>query len=187
MLPFHRIFIRQMAIFAAMNNAIPTLHFRDASIADLPVIVDIYNSTVSSRMVTADTEKVSLESKVQWFHEHNDLTRPLYVVQSEQEEIIGWLSFQSFYGRPAYNETAEISIYLAETARGRGLGKSVLKYALAKAPELKVNTLLAFIFTHNAPSIKLFQQEGFQDWGNLPDIAVLDGIHRSLLILGRKV
>lgn len=170
-----------------MNDINTTLHFKDALITDLPNIVDIYNSTVSSRMVTADTEMVTVESKVQWFHQHNSLTRPLYVIQNEHRETVGWLSFQSFYGRPAYDGTAEVSIYLDEKARGKGVGRKTLKYAIEKAPSLKIDIILAFIFAHNIPSINLFRQEGFEEWGNLPDIAVLDGIHRSLLILGRKV
>lgn len=171
----------------AMNDTDYTLSFRDALITDLPNIVDIYNSTVSSRMVTADTEIVPVESKVQWFHEHNNLTRPLYVIQNEQQAIIGWLSFQSFYGRPAYDGAAEVSIYLDEKVRGKGIGRKTLRYAIEKAPTLKIDSILAFIFAHNIPSINLFLQEGFQEWGNFPDIAVLDGVHRSLLILGRKV
>ncbi|MGL4854524.1 MAG: GNAT family N-acetyltransferase, partial [Lentisphaeria bacterium] len=41
-----------------------------ATIEDLPQIVDIYNSTVASRMVTADTHTISVESRIQWFHNH---------------------------------------------------------------------------------------------------------------------
>ena len=86
---------------------------RNAVIEDLDDIVGIYNSTIPGRMVTADTEKVTVESKKQWFYEHFPSFRPLWVMENN-EKIIGWLSFQSFYGRPAYNATAEISIYIHE-------------------------------------------------------------------------
>ncbi|WP_240894440.1 GNAT family N-acetyltransferase [Parapedobacter sp. SGR-10] len=87
-------------------------------------IVDIYNSTISSRMVTADTEPVSVESRQKWFDEHNTTNRPLWVIENNTNQIIGWISFQSFYGRPAYDATVEISIYLDETQRGKGLGNT---------------------------------------------------------------
>lgn len=87
--------------------------YRDASIEDLPVIVDIYNSTIPSRMVTADTKPVTVEERLAWFKEHNTSKRPLWVVEYE-DEICGWVSLQSFYGRPAYNATAEISIYFCK-------------------------------------------------------------------------
>jgi L-amino acid N-acyltransferase YncA len=101
--------------------------------------------------------------------------------------MLGWVSFQSFYGRPAYNATVEISIYLDEAARGRGLGKKLLGYAIERAPQFGMKTLLGFIFAHNEPSLKLFRGAGFEDWAYLPDIAVLDGIERGLRILGKRI
>lgn len=163
------------------------LTYRDATIKDLPVIVAIYNSTVASRMVTADTEPVSVESKVKWFNEHSADKRPLWVIEDENNSIIGWASFQSFYGRPAYNATVEISIYLDERQRGKGLGKQVLQYCIDTAPTLGVKTLLGFIFAHNGPSLKLFYNAGFKDWATFPDVAILDGIERTLKILGKRV
>ena len=165
----------------------PTLHYRDATIDDLPSIVSIYNSTIPTRMVTADTEPVTTESRVAWFHEHNLVNRPLWVVEDEEKQIIGWVSFQSFYGRPAYDATLEISIYLDPSQRGKGFGKEVLSYSINKAKEFGVKTLLGFIFAHNEPSLKLFRQMGFEDWGHLPNIAMLDATERSLKILGKRI
>lgn len=170
-----------------MNIQEDTLIYRDALLGDLPTIVSIYNSTIPGRMVTADTEPVTPESRLPWFYQHNPLTRPLWMVENSAHESIGWISFQSFYGRPAYNGTIEISIYIDETQRKKGYGKQILKEAINRAPTFGVHTVLAFIFAHNTPSIRLFEKEGFQEWGNFPDIAVLDGIQRSLIILGRKV
>lgn len=163
------------------------IHFRNAVLKDLEKIVAIYNSTIPSRMVTADTEDVSVESRKQWFEEHNPETRPLWVIEDRSNEIIGWVSFSSFYGRPAYNGTVEMSIYLDESCRGKGVGKKVLQYCIDNAGKHGITTLLGFIFLHNEPSLKLFRHFGFEDWGTLPDVAVLDGIERSLKILGKKI
>jgi len=81
---------------------------RDATLTDLPAIVAIYNATIPGRMVTADTEPVSVESRVPWFREHGG-NRPLWVVE-EAGAVTAWLSFSSFYGRPAYAATAELSV-----------------------------------------------------------------------------
>ena len=83
---------------------------RDATRADLPTIVAIYNAAIPGRMATADTEPVSPQSRQVWFEEHDPARRPLWVACVERS-IVGWLSFQSFYGRPAYQSTAEISVY----------------------------------------------------------------------------
>lgn len=162
------------------------MNFRIAKIEDLPLIVDIYNSTVASRMVTADTEPVTVASKKEWFRRHNN-RRPLFIAENDDAETIGWLSFQDFYGRPAYGITAEISIYLDEKYRGRGYGHSVLKFAIEKATSLGIENLLGFIFAQNKASIKLFMNNGFSRWGHLPGVAVLDGRYSDLEILGLKL
>jgi len=163
------------------------LLFRNAKPSDLKLIVEIYNSTISSGMVTADTQPVSTDSRRQWFDDHYPEGRPLWVVENNAKEIVGWVSFQSFYGRPAYAATAEISIYLAENQRGKGIGKQVLQHCLDKAPDLGIKTLLGFIFAHNEPSLNLFRHFGFEDWATLPDIALIEGQERSLKILGKRI
>src|SRR6476620_11766079 len=100
------------------------MQFRNATIEDLPLIVSIYNSTVPGRMVTADTAPVTVADKLQWFNEHSPDKRPLWMIESATG-IIGWVSFQDFYSRPAYDGTAEVSIYLSELHRGKGYGKDI--------------------------------------------------------------
>lgn len=163
------------------------LTFRDATAADLPAIVAIYNATIPGRMVTADTEPVTIESRVPWFHAHNPKTRPLWVLGNGGSDVSAWLSFNSFYGRPAYNPTAEISVYVSENYRRRGLGRWLVEEAIRRAPACEVSTLLGFIWAHNEPSLQLFRHLGFALWGNLPRVAVLDAIERDLVILGKRV
>jgi L-amino acid N-acyltransferase YncA len=159
---------------------------RDAKVNDLPAIVDIYNTTISSRMVTADTEPIEVENRLQWFHDHSPYFRPLWVVE-DQEKVCAWLSFQSFYGRPAYNGTAEISIYIHHDYRGKKLGKYLIQKAIDACPDLKIKNLLGFIFAHNEPSLKLFAHFGFEKWAHLPGVAELDQVERDLVILGKRI
>jgi L-amino acid N-acyltransferase YncA len=161
-------------------------HYRIARREDLAQIVAIYNSTIVSREVTADLEPVSVESRIAWFDGHNPASRPLWVSEHE-DHIVAWLSFSSFYGRPAYDRTAELSIYVAENSRRRGLGKNFLLMAMTEAPKLGIDTLLGFIFGHNFSSLTLFERHGFERWGILPRVAVLDQIERDLIIVGRRV
>lgn len=159
---------------------------RVATRDDLAQIVEIYNATIPTRMVTADIEPVSVESRASWFQEHTRNFRPLWVVDADTQ-IAAWLSFSSFYGRPAYIKTAEVSVYVRESFRRRGFGSYLLTQALAHAPALQIDTLLGFIFGHNEPSLALFERFGFSRWGELPRVAVLSGIERDLIIVGRRV
>lgn len=163
------------------------LSFRDAILNDLPGIVAIYNATIPGRLVTADLEPVSVKSKMDWFHRHNPEKRPLWAIDNEENELVGWVSFQDFYGRPAYDATAELSIYIDSSHQGKGIGRQALQYSIDHCASLGIKTLLGFIFAHNEPSLKLFYNMGFEDWATLPNIANLDGIERSLKIVGRRV
>jgi phosphinothricin acetyltransferase len=158
---------------------------RDAVETDLPAIVEIYNAAIPQRMATADLEPVAVESRFSWFYEHIPLKRPIWVMEIDQ--ITGWLSFQSFYGRPAYHATAEISIYVAPNYQRCGVGSQLLTQAISRSPSFGLKTLLGFIFAHNQPSLQLFESLGFQRWGLLPQVAELDGIERDLLIMGYRI
>jgi L-amino acid N-acyltransferase YncA len=159
---------------------------RDATLDDLPAIVAIYNAAIPGRMATADLEPVSVDSRRAWFAEHSSSSRPLWVIEDDGA-IRGWISFQSFYGRPAYHATAELSVYVASDAHRRGYARRLVAEAMRRAPEFRLKTLLGFIFGHNAASLALFRSFDFETWGHLSRVAELDGIERDLMILGRRL
>ena len=162
------------------------IEFLIAQQSDLQKIVATYNSTIASRLVTADLEPVSIDSKQAWFDTHTSNRRPLWIVLINNV-YVGWMSFNSFYGRPAYDGTVEVSIYLEESARGKGLGKVCLQKAFDSCIELNIKTLLGFIFDHNEPSLQLFYKLGFEKWAHLPKIANMIDAERGLIILGKRV
>lgn len=159
---------------------------RIATRQDLPRIVEIYNATVASRKATADTHVVTVEQRQAWFDAHDAASRPL-LVEERDGQIIGWLSFGDFYGRPAYAATAEVSIYLDSAYRGDGIGTRMLAEAIGMAPSLGIENLVAFVFSHNTASIRLCQGLGFEAWGELPNVARMDGCEYSLSILGLRI
>jgi L-amino acid N-acyltransferase YncA len=159
---------------------------RDAVEEDLPAIVEIYNSTVPSRMVTADPELVSVESPRAWFSEHDPESRPIWVAEVDGE-IAGWFSFENFRKKPAYYATAEVSVYVCEKHRRKGIGRRLLAEAIRRAPEFGLKTLTGGIFGHNEPSIRLFEDMEFERWAHYPRVAELDGIERDLVVLGLRL
>jgi phosphinothricin acetyltransferase len=160
---------------------------RDARPADLAAIVAIYNASIPGRMATADLEPVTVDERRRWFADFDPARRPLWVHCDDTGAVDGWLSLRSFYGRPAYEETVEVGVYIASGAQRKGLGRQLLRHALDGCPRLGVTTMLAFTFAHNTPSVALFTRSGFTTWGELPGVARLDGIRRNVLILGRAL
>lgn len=163
------------------------MKIRDATEADLPAIVAIYNATIPSRMVTAELEPTTVEKRLPWFRAHSEDRHPLWVMAADAGDVAGWLSFNEFVPRCAYQGTAELSVYVAESFRRRGVGRQLLTHAISRAPSLDITAMVGLIFAHNTPSLKLFEQFGFERWGFLPRIARLDGVQRDLTIWGRHV
>ena len=159
---------------------------RDAIEADLPAIVAIYNATIPGGMVTADTSPVSVASRLPWFRSHTPDRRPFWVAEDAAGAVCAWLSFSDFHPRPAYHPTAEISVYVAESHRRHGLAGLLLRQAIARAPAVGVKTLVGLIWAHNEPSLCLFTRHDFAQWGRLPRVALLHGVERDLVIVGRR-
>jgi L-amino acid N-acyltransferase YncA len=163
------------------------LRMRDATLQDLASIVEIYNSTIPGRIVSADTEPVSVEQRLPWFNEHDPARRPILVAEANGE-ILGWLSLSDFYdGRPAYNGTAEIGIYVREGHRGKGIGRRLLQEAIGRAPDLGIKTLTAGAFAVNESSLELFERFGFEKWAHFPRVAELEGAEIDLVVLGLRL
>jgi phosphinothricin acetyltransferase len=159
---------------------------RDALESDLPIVIDIYNATVPTRMVTAELEPTTVEARLPWFREHSPEQHPFWVVESDGE-VIGWLDFKKFLPRCAYRGTAEISVYVDDKFRRQGVARRLLEEAIARAPSLGITAFVGLIFAHNEPSLKLFERLGFERWGLLPRVARLDNLERDLTIVGRHV
>jgi phosphinothricin acetyltransferase len=159
---------------------------RDALEAELPAIVEIYNAATATRRSTALLDPVSVEERLPWFRRHSPEQFPLWVAEIESQ-IAGWLSFHEFIRRPAYDGAAEISIYVHENFRRRGIGRALLEKAIADAPRLEVRALLGYVLGHNEGSLELFESAGFERWGCLPRIAKFENAERDLVIVGRHV
>src|SRR6266699_7144102 len=157
----------------SQTAAIEQIVIRDALEFDFPTIIDIYNATVPTRMVTAELEPTTVEARLPWFREHSPDQHPFWVAEGDGR-VIGWLDFKKFLPRCAYRGTAEISLYVDESFRRQGVARRLLEEAIARAPSLGMDAIVGLIFAHNEPSLRLFDRLRFERWGLLPAIARLD-------------
>lgn len=161
------------------------IDFKYAQINDLPKIVEIYNQTIKLKNVTADIEPVSVSDRKKWFASFSSDSHPLWVIVNDTKDIVGWISLEPFYGRAAYKNTAEISLYLAEKYRGQHIGSKALEFVASQLKKLAIYNIVAFIFKQNTASLKLFKKHSFNEWGFLPQIAQIDGNLLDLVIMGK--
>jgi len=151
------------------------MQIRLAKPEDLYRIVDIYNQAVDMRFATADTEHWEAEEKQDWLAKHTRDEYPVYVAEIEGR-VAGWLSISPYRpGRKALIYTKEVSYYIDQEYRRRGIGGELLTYALKQAANLQVRTYFAILLDTNLPSVKLLEKFGFSQWGFLPGVANFDG------------
>src|ERR1700736_3549735 len=154
------------------------MKIRDAIESDLPAIIEIYNAAVATRIATAQLEPVTVESRRHWLSEHSPDKHPFWVLELDGF-VGGWLTFKSFLPRCAYRGTAELSVYVDERFRRRGIARKLLEEAIRRAPALGVTAMVGLIFGHNEASLALFERLGFRRWGFLPAVAQVEGIERN--------
>ena len=159
---------------------------RIAAERDLPAIVAIYNAAVPGRMATGDFEPVTVDSRLGWFAAHTPDRHPLWVDERDGE-VAGWLSLGTFYNRPAWDVTAEVSVYVSPAHQRQGVAAALLETAIAAAPALGLRVLIGIIFGHNEPSLALFERFGFERWGLMPSAVELDEVERDVVFVGRRV
>lgn len=162
------------------------IKMRDATDADLPAIVAIYNQAVLTRVSTAQLQPVTLEERKNWIREHSPDRHPFWVAETDGQ-VAGWLTIKPFIPRCAYQGTVELSVYVGEQFRRRGIARKLMEEAIARAHSLGILAMVGLIFGHNEPSLRLFRQLEFERWGFLPRVAQLDGLERDLVIMGRHV
>jgi phosphinothricin acetyltransferase len=155
---------------------------RNAKEADLPAIIDIYNESIPGGWSTADTQPISVADRVEWFHKFDVNKRPIWVAEIDGQ-VVATTYLSSFYGgRPAYDATAEMSVYVASAFQRQRLGRRLKEWVIGECPHLGVTTLISMHFDHNEATRRINERLGFSQVGHLPEIAVIDGRKRGLVI-----
>src|SRR5207302_10526597 len=106
------------------------MKIRDAVESDLPAIIKIYNAAILTRIATAQLEQVTLEERRGWLNEHSPDRHPFWVLEIDRK-IAGWLTLKPFLPRCAYRGTAEVSVYVDQQFRRRGVGRTLLGRPIA--------------------------------------------------------
>lgn len=147
-----------------------SLHIRLAEGNDLDAITAIHNQAILEPYTNAYTETFKPGERNKWFAEHSG-NCPIYVAV-ENGEVLGWLSVSPYRsGRAALSHTKEVSYYVHNEHRGKGVASALLQYAKDKISSLESNVYIAVVLDKNTASIKLLEKNGFGLWGHLPNVA----------------
>lgn len=163
------------------------LSIREATEADLPVIVDIYNQAIPAGWSTADTKPIAVADRVEWFRRFDPARRPIWVAEADGAVVAVTYLTSFYHDRPAYHATAEVSVYVATAYHRRGIGRELKRWVIAQCPRLGVTTLVSMHFDHNRATRRINESLGFQQQGHLTEIAVVQGHKRGLVISALRI
>lgn len=154
---------------------------------DIPAVNAIYNEAITAGFCTADTVHKDIDYTNSWFTEHNSDKTPAFVFV-EGGEVAGWISLSEYRkGRQALRYTQEISYYVSNKFKNKGIGTMLMMFAVEYAQSAGIKTLIAILLDRNKPSITLLKKFGFEQWACLPSIADFDGTECSHLYYGLRI
>ena len=107
-------------------------------------------------------------------------------VATENGEVLGWAALTAISDRCVFAGVAEVSVYVAEKARGKGVGKQLLGTLVKESEKHNFWTLESRIFAENIASIKIHEQNGFRIIGRRERIGKLNGVWRDTILLERR-
>ncbi|MDQ4081528.1 MAG: N-acetyltransferase family protein, partial [Actinomycetota bacterium] len=144
---------------------------------DWPAVASIYEEGI--RMGNA-TFVISVPAWEEWDGAHLAGQR---LVARVGDGILGWAALAPVSPRPAYRGVADVSVYVAHEAQGKGTGRALLCALIARSEEAGIWTLQAGIFPENRASLELHERRGFRTVGVRDRLGKLDGAWRDVVLL----
>ena len=158
-----------------MNN----LNIRRARIDDVPSCLDIYNYEVVNGVATLDLEPRTLPEWQAWYDAHQTFEHCIFVGLMD-DVVVGYASLSPYRTKDAFKSTVELSIYIHEDYRGKGVASKLMAHILdhARATDT-LHTVVSVITAGNAASTALHERFGFTYCGLTPQVGFKHGKYQD--------
>lgn len=147
---------------------------------DWPRVCAIYLDGILSGNATFETEPPGWE---QWDRGHLPFGR---LLARGEENVLGWAALSPVSPRKCYAGVAEVSIYVAASARGQGVGKTLLRELVRESETHDIWTLQGSVFPENVASLRMCTENGFRQVGRRKHVAKLNGVWRDTVLIERR-
>jgi phosphinothricin acetyltransferase len=155
-----------------------TVRLRKLRPEDWPAVRAIYEEGIRGGDATFETDAPSWE----WDEAHSELR----VVADRDDLVVGWAALSPVSSRCCYSGVGEVSVYVAENARGAGVGRVLLDELVRRSEQNGYWTLTAGVFPENEASIRLHKACGFREVGVRERLGELRGVWRDVVLLERR-
>lgn len=158
------------------------ISIRKMTTEDLNQVIEIYSQGIKTKTATFQTDAPDVET---WDQSH--LPEGRLVAVDDRNKLAGWVALTPVSSRCVYRGVAEVSVYIAEDARGKGVGAHLLDVIIKESEKMGIWTLQSGIFEINEASIALHKKCGFRMVGTREKIAQdSDGIWRNTVLMERR-
>jgi L-amino acid N-acyltransferase YncA len=147
---------------------------------DWAAVGSIYLQGIATANATFETKAPEWE---RWNKSHMDICR---LVARSEERVAGWAALSAVSDRKVYSGVCEISIYVKDSSRGKGMGKALLAALIRESECNGIWTLQAMVFPENAASVALLKNFGFRQVGYRERIGRMKGIWRNVVLWERR-
>jgi phosphinothricin acetyltransferase len=152
-----------------------TPDIRDATPADLPQILDIYNDAVANTTAIWNDSLVDLANRQAWYDLRQQQGYPILVAVNATGQVLGYASFGDWRPFDGFRHSVENSVYVRDDQRGLGLGGRLLPPLLDRARACGKHVMVAAIEAGNSASIRLHERYGFTITGQMPQVGLKFG------------
>ncbi len=163
-----------------------TIQLREATVEDLPGIMDIYNDAVLNTTAIWNEIVVDLDNRKEWFKARKGRGFPVIVAVMDGK-VTGYASYGDWRAFDGYRHTREHSIYVHKNARGLGLGKQLMQALIDHARSNDVHVLIGAIESENLASIRLHEAMGFRIAGRFSEVGTKFGRWLDLTCMELKL
>lgn len=152
-----------------------SLIVRDATPADLPAVLAIYNDAVANTTAIWNDNLVDLANRQAWFDLRADQGYPILVAENAEGEVVGYASFGDWRPFDGFRHTVEHSVYVRNDQRGQGIGPRLMTVLIERARACDKHVMVAAIESGNLASIRLHERLGFLTTGQMPQVGTKFG------------
>ena len=162
------------------------MRIRDATEADVPAILGIYNDVVTNTTAIYDERPSTFDERLAWFNSRRAAGLPVLVAE-DSGEVVGFSSFGEWRSRWGYRYTVEHSVHVRADRRGRGLGRVLIEALFPLAAAMGKHTMIAHIDSAATASLRLHEKLGFSLVGTYREVGRLRSGWLSLVAMQREI